>query len=483
MNTGRLRGRTWPSALLAAALALAVNLPKLGGPAPWRDEAGTWVANQRSLGELLSMLSHTEAVHGFYYLLMRAWQWVFSDSIFSLRLVSTIAVAVTAGLVVVLGTAMFNLGVGRWAGLVYGLLPQATWAAGEARSYALSAAAVALAFLALWLALTHGSWARWLGFAAAAAVSVHLFLFSALAFLAVGPLMFFLEQRQRSRLAVATALAALASLPFALLGVSQSRMVAWLAKHSVTAETVMLQTFWRSTGWSAWVGAALLLGACGVAVAAVRRDRSARAPLLTVLGWLLIPMAVLLTVQLIKPVFNVRYVTFTAPALALLMGWALHQIRSWWGRAVAVALVLAVCVPTLLDSRMPDAKPSLAAAVHRLAEESQTGDGVLIVGDDINALGWAFGDQLDGLQIIGVDDSAKLRRRWLYARSAIPDRLTPEFEQHRRVWLFAAEADNKTQLAEAKRAMQQLGYAVEKQLRVEDNYQVDVVLVERRDAD
>lgn len=211
MEIGRLRGQVWPSAVLAAVFALAVNLPNLGRPAPWRDEAGTWVANQRSLRELVSMLGQTEAVHGLYYLLMRAWQWVFPDSIVSLRMVSTIAVAVTAGLLVVLGTAMFGLGIGRWAGLVYGLLPQATWAAGEARSYALSAAAVTLAFVALWLALSGDSWLPWLGYAAAVTFSVHLFLYSALAFLAVVPLLLVFQRRQRSRLAVATGLAALAS--------------------------------------------------------------------------------------------------------------------------------------------------------------------------------------------------------------------------------------------------------------------------------
>lgn len=469
--------------MLAAGFALAVNLPKLGRPAPWRDEAGTWVANQRSLGELLSMLSHTEAVHGFYYLLMRAWQWVFPDSIFSLRLVSTIAVAVTAGLVVVLGTAMFNLGVGRWAGLVYGLLPQATWAAGEARSHALSAAAVALAFVALWLALDHGSWARWLGYAAAAAVSVHLFLFSALAFLAVGPLMFFLEQRQRSRLAVATALAALASLPFALLGISQSRMVAWLAKYPVTAETVILTTFWRSADWSAWAGAALLLGACGLAVAAVRRDRSARAPLLTVLGWLLIPLAVLLTAQLFKPVFTPRYVTFTAPALALLFGWAINRIKPWWGRTVAALLVLAACLPPLVTARTATAKPGSAApAVAKLAAASSAGDGLLIVGPDSNQLTWAFSDEMAGLDPVGLDPDPNWRRRWLMPTSVIPDQLTPEFERHRRVWLFAADY-GRSKLAEAKEAMQRLGYSVSEQIEVEGTYSVDLVLVERPDRD
>lgn len=479
MEVSQLTGKTWPSAGLAAVFALAVNLPNLGTPAPWRDEAATWMANQRSLPELFGMLGNVDAVHGLYYLLMRSWQLLFTDSVLSLRLASTAAVAITAALLVVLGAAMFNLGVGRWAGLVYGLLPQVTWAAVEARSYALTAAAVTIAFLALWVALSRDTWAHWLGYAAAAAVAVHLFLFSALAFLAVLPLLPALPRQSRLRATLATAAAAVVSLPFALVSVSQSGQVSWLANHELSFEWVVLRTVWGSGEWSAWLGTALLLAALVLAAFGLR-DRAARAPLLAVSGWFVLPIVTLVAVHPVQGVFFPRYVTFTAPALALLLGWAVHRVRPWWGRAAVVALVVAACLPPLLDSRTPAAKSgSPAAGVARLAAESRDGDGLLIVGKDENALLWAFDSELTGLDAVGTDPDPDWRWRELAPRSVVPTRRAPELGGERRVWLFAGRAAVGSELDAAKQAMQRLGFAVRDQIRVKEYYPVTLVLMER----
>lgn len=479
MNTGRLRGRTWPSALLAAVFALAVNLPNLGGPAPWQDEAATWVANQRSLPELLSMLGHRDAVHGLYYVLMRAWQWVFADSIFSLRLASAVAVAVTAGLVVVLGATMFNLGVGRWAGVVYGLLPQATWAAGEARSYALTALAVTLAVIALWRALDRGSWANWVGYAAAMAFSIHLFLFSALAFVALLAVVPAMPPRRRLPAALATAAAGIASLPVAVVSVGQAGQVAWLADTRLTVDNVGFRPFWLNQGWPAFLGATLLIVASTAAVGALR-NRHERLPLLTVMAWLLIPVALLAAAHLVKPVFAPRYVTFTVPALALLFGWAINRIKPWWGRTLAVLLVLAACLSPLVTARTATAKPGSAApAAAKLAAASSAGDGLLIVGSDADQPFWAFADELNGLEPVGLDPDPTWRSRRLRPVAVLPDHLTPEFERHRRIWLFASGDARGSALTEAEQGMQRLGYSISEQIEVKGSHRVDLVLVER----
>lgn len=479
MNTGRLRGRTWPSALLAAVFALAVNLPNLGGPAPWQDEAATWVANQRSLPELISMLGHRDAVHGLYYVLMRAWQWVFADSIFSLRLASAVAVAVTAGLVVALGAAMFNLGVGRWAGLVYGLLPQATWAAGEARSYALTALAVTLAVIALWRALDRGSWANWVGYAAAMALSIHLFLFSALAFVALLAVVPAMPPRRRLAAALATAAAGIASLPVAVVCVGQAAQVAWLANTQLTVNNLVFRPFWISQGWPAFLGTTLLIIA-GMAALSGLRDRQTRLALLTVMAWLLVPIALLAAAHLIKPVFHPRYLTFTAPALALLFGWAVNRIKPWWGRTLAALLVLAACLPPLVTARTATAKPgSVAPAVAKLAAASSVGDGLLLVGSDTDQPFWAFAEELAGLEPVGLDPDPTWRSRRLRPVSVVPDHLAPEFERHRRIWLFAVGDARGSALTEAEQGMRRLGYSTTEQIEVKGSPRVDVMLVER----
>lgn len=73
------------------------------------DEAATVSAIDRNLPDLIRMLGIIDAVHGFYYLLLRGWAALFGVFEVALRLPSLLAVAVAAGLVVVIGRRIGGL--------------------------------------------------------------------------------------------------------------------------------------------------------------------------------------------------------------------------------------------------------------------------------------------------------------------------------------------------------------------------------------
>ena len=68
--------------------------------------------------------------------------------------------------------------------------------------------------------------------------------------------------------------------------------------------------------------------------------------------WLVLPPLLLLALSEARPVYNGRYVTCCLPAVALLAGTGLAALR-WPGRAAALALLAACCLPLQLAIRTP----------------------------------------------------------------------------------------------------------------------------------
>ena len=96
---GALRGDqlTLPRAMLdpliVGVLAAAVSLGGAGRPSFWYDEAATISASySRSLGQLWQMLGNVDAVDGLYYLLMHGWFKIFPPTEFWSRAPSGLAV-------------------------------------------------------------------------------------------------------------------------------------------------------------------------------------------------------------------------------------------------------------------------------------------------------------------------------------------------------------------------------------------------------
>jgi mannosyltransferase len=149
-RTGLARAAVWGLPAAAAAVMLGLSLWGLGRQGTMgNDEVATRFAAMLSLGRLFHLLSHVDAVHGTYYLLMHAWV-VLGTTPTILRIPSVIAMTAAAALIVITGRRLTGSGwAGLFAGVIMALTPSISYYAQTARSYALVLTGVVAATLVL----------------------------------------------------------------------------------------------------------------------------------------------------------------------------------------------------------------------------------------------------------------------------------------------------------------------------------------------
>jgi mannosyltransferase len=149
---------TWAAPVVVTA---ALGLFEIGGPQLWRDELATWSAASRTLPQLWAMLHNIDAVLGPYYFGLHLWMAVFGDSATAMRLPSVIAMAISAGLVALIGRRLAGKVAGLASGLVFALIPSVSRYAQEARPYAFAMLFATLATLLFLRAMERPRWSRW----------------------------------------------------------------------------------------------------------------------------------------------------------------------------------------------------------------------------------------------------------------------------------------------------------------------------------
>jgi len=470
----RWLGSGW-LALLIGGFGFGVNLVQLSRPAPWRDEAASWISGQRSPGELLAMLGHIDAVHGGYYFLLYGWERLFGDSILSLRLVSAVAVGLTAGLVFLLARELFGAASAPWAGLLAALLPPSTWAATEARSTALSCAATAAAMLALAVALRRDSGRAWTLWAVTAVVSIHLFLYSGLAFVGLLPALIALPAKTRRHALVAGAAVLACCLPFALVVMSQGGQLAWLSRHQLTLTEVTVQTFWRYDQPTGWIGNALLLAGLAALLSRLR-NAGLRPAICLVVGWLVGPPLIMAAANLLRPVYLARYLSFTVGALALVFGFLIGRLPRLWLRSAVTALLCLLLVPSFLQAREVYSKDTSFGAYLELQQVAQPGDGVLPLGPDTDQPFWAFRSRMAGLVDLGQDPDPSWRSVRLYPTPRTADAIAATAGPSR-IWLLTKQGLPSPALSTATAAFESAGYRAAQPVQLAN--ELVAVLVER----
>ncbi|MEU8589729.1 glycosyltransferase family 39 protein [Streptomyces sp. NPDC048664] len=316
MSRSPERRRERVAVLLPASVMFAIGLWGLDRGGMWRDEAATFDVARRPVPQIWHLLHTVDAVHGFYYLMMRPILAVHPGEVM-LRLPSVCGAALAAGLVAALGTRLARPRVGLWAGLLYAVTPMVGHYAQEGRSYALVAAGVAGATLLLVRAVRGG---RWWPYGTVVAVTCVLHEFAVLALLAHACTLALARvpgRVWRGWLAAAGA-AVLVLLPLALVSHGQAAQVAWLRKPDVRSAESLLREF-TGPSWTVLVPC-LLLAALALAP---RRPAPAWGRGVTLAGVALplvvVPPAVLMAVSRVSPLYYDRYVLYAlagAPLLA-----------------------------------------------------------------------------------------------------------------------------------------------------------------------
>jgi mannosyltransferase len=350
--------------LLVAVLAAAVSLGGAGRPSFWYDEAATISASySRSLSQLWQMLRNVDAVHGLYYLLMHGWFQVFPPTEFWSRVPSGLAIGGAAAGLVVLGRQFSSRTVAVAAGVVCAILPRATWAGIEARPYALSMmAAVWLTVLLVHAARRDNTWA-WLSYGIVLAISILLDLYLVLLFLTHVAFICIFQRSQSVlvRFGTTSVLAGSAVAPFVVATVGQAHQISWVAPigHRTIEDVAVQQYFERSPPFA--LLSALVVVAATVCWARTSRQlgESDRQLLTLAMAWLLIPSALIVAWSaLVHPIYTPRYLAFTAPAMALVLGVCIGAIasRPWVAAAVVGLFALAAAPNYVLAQRNPYAK-------------------------------------------------------------------------------------------------------------------------------
>ena len=375
--------RRWVAPLGVGLIALVISLVGIGVPSLWYDEVATVTSATRSWPQLADMITVVDAVHALYYALMHIVFDLVGYSPVSLRIPSAVATALAAGLTVVLGRQLGGPRLGLVAGLVFCFLPRTTWMGGEGRSYAFTALAAVLLTVALVHALRSPLRRWWVMYAALVVLSCALFIYLALVVVAHAVTMLWWAARGNASLEVrrsarrwtlATALATLTVIPFALQVMGQSRQLHWLKPLGDHTFTQVVRDQWFLGSWGV-AGAAWALLAIG-AILALRAGRTRAAGTGTApgtvttahtdvgLGVVLIPAVVVPTLLLLAttavylPIYTPRYLSMSLPFVALLMAVALARLPGRLVPLIAIVALGALAVPQIVHQRQPLAKES-----------------------------------------------------------------------------------------------------------------------------
>jgi mannosyltransferase len=393
--------------LLAALISFAWSWH----PAYWHDEAATLSAADRSPGQLWDMLNNMSAVNGLYLALMHAWVDAFGTTEVATRLFSAIGLFVTCGGVVLLGQELGGRILGVAAGLVAAVLPGLSWAGAEARVYAWNSAGAVVATLLLVRAWESRRARDWVWYTAATTVTGYLFLFSLL-LLPVHLVTLVILRRVSRAWWVAAGATVAAMTPLFVVAAEQRGRVEYEHMGLVElAGKAGVRQYFLSTRADDGFGIALvcavllLLVGVGLAVAGLRRlgdDRSA------VVLWVAVPWTALPTLLLVgysvlfSPVYQERYLTFSAPGLALLLAFGLLQLpRPGPVFVTACVLILVLPVPILVQQKGEASRSG--QDYRRLAQFVRTqASAVVFTHNDARSIQFAYPDDFADVAVLDV---------------------------------------------------------------------------------
>jgi len=393
--------------------AFALRIANLDAESLWRDEVDAVRFALQPIETLLARFTETGFNGPLYHILLRGWFALVGVSDFALRYFSLMAGVVLVALIYVLGRRLFGELAGWLAAWLAALSPALVWYAGEGKMYTLQPALLTLALYALLRAIGKGGQTAtlptrtplvwWATFVVATSLSFYVQLLSPL-FLAVAA-SFFLAAWPAARHALrpgATALALL-TLPYLPLlawqapiliqggdighafypldQIAWGLMVIWsfgLDPHAplwpgvspVTLLTVRL----------AWVAVAVIVVSAGLASIASRIPQRAQSLrwALALLAWLALPSLLLFLVSLRLPLFQPRYVLWSAPALYLLLAMGLAHLLTQRPLAgwLTVGAASMVALSGVAAQWLHPIRPDLRGAIACLLQRAQPGDAI-----------------------------------------------------------------------------------------------------------
>jgi mannosyltransferase len=379
-----------------------ISVVGIGVPSFWGDEAASVLSAERPLPSLFAELAHVDAVHGLYYLFLHFWIAVAGSSETAVRFPSAVAAGFAVAGTVALGRELIGRRAAVFAGFAALAMPELTRMAIEGRSYAFGmAAAVWIAWYLVRLVRRRESrWMPWAIYAAAVGLSIWLFLY--LGLMVVVHLALILLERPPRRIVVMWTLSVLVAGPLAtpilILSLNQQHQIQFLAYRDYATFNDVLVRQWFGRWYVAVIAWTLIAAGAIVTLVRGRTVPALRRRTLLVYAWLVLPGTLLLAGNAwLDPMYNMRYLAFCVPAVALAVGVGIDRVTALVpphaGRVAGVMLVavlLLSCVPGFIAQRGAYAK-----------------DG----GSDLREIATAVSDRATPGDAIVFDESVKPRRK------------------------------------------------------------------------
>jgi mannosyltransferase len=366
--------------------ALGMTLWGITGSSYIPDEAATISATQRSIPQLLRMLSNIDAVHGPYYLFMWFVVRLGGTGELATRLPSALATVIATVGVVAIGGRLVSHRAGLAAGLVFATLPMVGFFGQDARPYAIMTAFGVFASYALIRVLEAepGHRQRWFVMYAVCMAGLSLAQVFALPFFAAHAVTIALrcrpgsgEKDRRSLILgwLASAVAAVVvCTPILYLGFKQRGSL------NTLTYTPFMKTWPQMFHSQHLQTAVLIVFACAI-VASVLTGRWRalwRGKFLALcLPWLILPTVILEAASVVTPVYAERFVAYSLPALALLVGVALDAL-GWIAGVAALTAIVVAGIPESVHQRTATGHGSnIRLADQIIAADKRPGDVVL----------------------------------------------------------------------------------------------------------
>jgi len=376
----------WPQRRAAASVGVVSTLISViasSSPSYWSDEVATLRAARLGWPDLFEFLGHKDAVHAAYYSLMKLWLGLFGESELAARSLSALAIGAAAAGLVVLLSQVTGMRLAVLAGFIFAVLPRTTYVGIEARSFALSAAFAVWATVVLVVAARSQDWRWWAVYAVITAAATYVFLYSVL--MLAAHVVFLLARRSTRRVlvpwTVAAASAVVAAAPILALAVGQKEQIAWLDEQPVVnVWTILVEPAFDSSWLVAAVAWCALVGLAIRGTAIWAGDQGAALRLAA--AWFLVPFVLLLAADAaVGPLYTARYISFTTPAVAVLLAVAFTRSSRRYVPWVLVVVLVLAGLPTYLAQRGPSAKnggSDLAEIADHIHANGRSGDAIYL---------------------------------------------------------------------------------------------------------
>ncbi len=448
----------WLPPLLAAAVMTILGVVGINRGSMFGTEEATYWAAHLPFPQFWGLLSHVDAVHGLYYLMMHG-VFLLGGGEVILRIPSLIGMVAASALTALIAQRLTGSRLlASLAGVVFAFMPVVNDYAQIGRSYGIDVALVLAASYALVLVIKSPQrgrrprWRGWLLYGGILALAGYMNEMTVLMLLAHGATLLWsrVSREQKRRWLLVSLGALVIMVPILVISHSEDSALAWIQIHLWNDVVDLCVNLLGPGSASIWLMAVLIVVALlprrWLHHIASRRNGEGHITLVTfALPLFIVPGAVLLIESSIAlPLYGgVRYVLYSSAGAALLAAAGIYRLAKSVSRnrnacwAVAGALLIAVLgvgLPQQAANRTASGQPQdMNGASSFVSDHAHPGDAILYIPAAAALAPLGYPDDFTKVHNIALAQSARSSGRFYGVPKATPLILAQMLE-YRRIW-------------------------------------------------